>query len=1035
MKRSFMICLAVLLCSSAIAAMAPGRGPVRPRALDIANPNIENRVHREGNVWMNITNYGYFGNSGPEQNNGMEDPCPPGSWAPQGEFPGGSDQQYLYQGALWIGALIMENENSIPRVSVGTDGWFGVNELYPGEGEANGIVERSNIPGKINCFAENVYDPMADANEEFIATYSDTLTDPFWVYEDPADGPHRSLNLEVTQRSMAWNSFEFNDFIIFEFTVLNMGSEFLRNLYLGLYVDSDVGPGHEFEHHTDDISGFLTVDTLTGEMVNIPFSADNDGWASDDPGGPLVSPHVAGMYVLSSSQPDLRWSFNWWASNGDLALDFGPAWQAYGARDSLGMGWTAEYGTPVGDQHKYDLLCNREVDYDQWMVNRLDEVPPQHLTQPDGSEIDEPWYIEDSPVVDDIADGYDTRYLFSCGPLGIFDYIDPQGNRIYRLNPGEEFTFTVAYVFGRDFHNVNNPQIPGQPIDPSKFDFTDLLHNARRARLLFNSNYAYQPPVYPPDFRPTGVQSNAVPLAWNVPSIGTVQGYNVYGVLGDGAPVRFNSQLIPVTVVTIDNLTNGDDWLFLAQTVDDSGIMSGYADTLVRVGAPLPVTGLTAELEGSVVFLSWNVNTDPALIGYRVLRRSNVPGDSVSLAAPQTSYLDVTAQVGRIYTYWVVAENSRGLQSFAVDSVIMIPWAPQHRILVIDETDSVTAIGLLQGGISDDSVAALYSWLMNASGEDFDILEQRGSQMPMYSYESLAQYDLVIWHSEDNGLTFIQDGIVEAREEILRTYVHAGGRLLRIARRFLSNLNVSGRQPGAYVVNDYLAPLTFDSVNAAARFSLSHPGDMRLIGANAEDPNFPSVALDTSRLHQIRFNTLVPDFLPEIDTYWPSGETHSLYRSVVHPSDSSGLANQPVAVLGNREILLGFPLYFLHEEDAQTLLTAAITALRTYTFDVPDVPAPSLPVSVRLEQNYPNPFNSSTTLRFDLPQAGPVRLAIYNLLGQEVRVLTDAVYDGGVHTLYWDGSDASGNTLTSGLYLARLVTPSAVRTTKVILLR
>jgi hypothetical protein len=79
-----------------------------------------------------------------------------------------------------------------------------------------------------------------------------------------------------------------------------------------------------------------------------------------------------------------------------------------------------------------------------------------------------------------------------------------------------------------------------------------------------------------------------------------------------------------------------------------------------------------------------------------------------------------------------------------------------------------------------------------------------------------------------------------------------------------------------------------------------------------------------------------------------------------------------------------------------------------------------LPGSFRLYPNYPNPFNPVTTIRFDLPAASRVRLAVYNLLGQEIRVLTDRSWTGGSHELQWEGRDSRGSAVPAGVYLVRL---------------
>jgi subtilisin family serine protease len=70
--------------------------------------------------------------------------------------------------------------------------------------------------------------------------------------------------------------------------------------------------------------------------------------------------------------------------------------------------------------------------------------------------------------------------------------------------------------------------------------------------------------------------------------------------------------------------------------------------------------------------------------------------------------------------------------------------------------------------------------------------------------------------------------------------------------------------------------------------------------------------------------------------------------------------------------------------------------------------------------NYPNPFNPRTVLSFVNPSPGHVRLAIHDLRGRRVRILVDAVLPAGAREVVWDGTDAGGEPVASGVYLARL---------------
>ena len=78
---------------------------------------------------------------------------------------------------------------------------------------------------------------------------------------------------------------------------------------------------------------------------------------------------------------------------------------------------------------------------------------------------------------------------------------------------------------------------------------------------------------------------------------------------------------------------------------------------------------------------------------------------------------------------------------------------------------------------------------------------------------------------------------------------------------------------------------------------------------------------------------------------------------------------------------------------------------------------------VTLEQNFPNPFTpgvSPTIFTFVLPEESHVRLAVFNLLAQEVAVLIDETRPKGRHRVAWDGNDARGQAVPAGVYWYRL---------------
>jgi len=97
-------------------------------------------------------------------------------------------------------------------------------------------------------------------------------------------------------------------------------------------------------------------------------------------------------------------------------------------------------------------------------------------------------------------------------------------------------------------------------------------------------------------------------------------------------------------------------------------------------------------------------------------------------------------------------------------------------------------------------------------------------------------------------------------------------------------------------------------------------------------------------------------------------------------------------------------------------------------------PSVLLPTSITLT-TYPNPFNPNTEIRFDLPEAVKVQLKIFNILGQEVATLIDAVQPAGAHRIIWDSKGASGVQVASGVYVYQIKAGGFVDSKKMVLIR
>lgn len=81
------------------------------------------------------------------------------------------------------------------------------------------------------------------------------------------------------------------------------------------------------------------------------------------------------------------------------------------------------------------------------------------------------------------------------------------------------------------------------------------------------------------------------------------------------------------------------------------------------------------------------------------------------------------------------------------------------------------------------------------------------------------------------------------------------------------------------------------------------------------------------------------------------------------------------------------------------------------------------PVNIRpglLSQNYPNPFNPTTTISYNLPATGKIKLSVYNIKGQVIQTLVNEVQEKGTHSVVWNGKNNQQQAVSSGVYFYRI---------------
>ena len=100
-----------------------------------------------------------------------------------------------------------------------------------------------------------------------------------------------------------------------------------------------------------------------------------------------------------------------------------------------------------------------------------------------------------------------------------------------------------------------------------------------------------------------------------------------------------------------------------------------------------------------------------------------------------------------------------------------------------------------------------------------------------------------------------------------------------------------------------------------------------------------------------------------------------------------------------------------------------------------DVPSPGIITRAVLNQNAPNPFNPSTSISYELAEAGPVELAVFDVTGRKVRTLVNESQTAGSHAVRWEGMNDQNEGVSSGVYFYRLTATNETLTRSMLIVK
>lgn len=446
-----------------------------------------------------------------------------------------------------------------------------------------------------------------------------------------------------------------------------------------------------------------------------------------------------------------------------------------------------------------------------------------------------------------------------------------------------------------------------------------------------------------------------------------------------------------------------------------SGYMPRYYYKMEGMPGSLPLPELrTIQLSDSVQ-LAWELADISDVAGLALYRTENGtdwqlhPQGQNLPPVPSACVVEKVDQIPQFFKVKAISSAAGNMESYPSDTYGYFSTIGENRILIVDGFDR-----------TDGSYPFPYHEFSMTMGL---ALSQAGCAFETVSNDAVSQrevslmdYAAVFWLLGDESTA--DETFSTTEQNLVKVYLQQGGKLLVTGSEVAWDLDYKGSANDKSFITNYLKTsyqqddsesYTVNGVSGTAFAGLTLHYDDGTHGVyeedwpdafQAENGSFAALKYANGLIAATAFDGLIPG----------GGQSAKVF-------------------------LMGFPFETIYAESERTQFIEKLLAF----FEFPTTPVEETtgrkPGAFYLFSNYPNPFNPGTSIRFQLSEAGPVKLKIYSLLGREVRELANSEYSAGLQKIYWNGRDACGRDVAAGVYIYRLQTDLGTKQRKMLLLR